>query len=763
MPLRIGALFLLPALCAVAIAELVQQQPYDQEGNAGACTAIALGLGAMEGGGVAVTQTVDCLNCDFRLARVARADNAEATAPKEILRYRAQYPREVSDRAPTWQASNLDPSLPQTPAWASEEYASGQFTGALPPGAVDDALRAIHDRFPEETWAQGLAAPRGQLYASIEALYGIVNEKQVAVGESTCAAMFGADARKCPTCEGALFDIAALSRVAMERCDSARCAIELMGAMAETYGYYGAEKTVAENGESLGVSDKNEAWVFHVLPDDTSTSAIWAAQLVPPGHVAPVANAFIIRSVPRACEREYATLERDWRGLDERHEGIVDVFRCSGNMHAAAKRSGLLAKDDLGHLDFKRTFGARDPAATGAPDKSHYSTLRRWRVFALADPSIAEGGGWGESPRCNYLGDGQPFSAPVAKPLSVEQVLDMHRDLYEGTPWDLTRGPAGGPYGDPTRFDGCRNCPDEALSSKDVLEGQFPRAISMFRTSWSIVAQSRRDLPDEVGAMAWFGQYAPHASAFVPVYVAAQAVPPALSGGSLFRYDPQTLFWSFAAVGNFMRLNYRYMARDVAAARERTERVARDVQAEKEKAAADLLGAADSAENAFSRYTGDAIAGFVDDIARSRAAALLQEYTDEVVQATLDEWNALLPALIAKYHDGYVMHPSKPGADPVDGIYMEALFYPKWWLRQVGYWTSIWPEDTKSMPASLLYEGDGTARAAGSVVPIPAPDADAMGGLIVIGIICGVLGAIIGIVVGQKRAEVRGRGYDRII
>ena len=29
--------------------------------------------------------------------------------------------------------------------------------------------------------------------------------------------------------------------------------------------------------ESLAVADKEEAWILHVLPDDTQTSAIWAA------------------------------------------------------------------------------------------------------------------------------------------------------------------------------------------------------------------------------------------------------------------------------------------------------------------------------------------------------------------------------------------------------------------------------------------------------------------------------------------------------
>lgn len=50
-------------------------------------------------------------------------------------------------------------------------------------------------------------------------------------------------------------------------------------------------------GEALTVTDSNEAWVFHILSDDTTTSAVWAAQRVPDDHVTVVANQFIINEV----------------------------------------------------------------------------------------------------------------------------------------------------------------------------------------------------------------------------------------------------------------------------------------------------------------------------------------------------------------------------------------------------------------------------------------------------------------------------------
>ena len=45
------------------------------------------------------------------------------------------------------------------------------------------------------------------------------------------------------------------------------------------------------------MSDPAEAWIFHILPDPTGESAIWAAQRVNDEHFAVMANMFVIRQV----------------------------------------------------------------------------------------------------------------------------------------------------------------------------------------------------------------------------------------------------------------------------------------------------------------------------------------------------------------------------------------------------------------------------------------------------------------------------------
>jgi len=71
--------------------------------------------------------------------------------------------------------------------------------------------------------------------------YGVMNDQSLAIAESTCGART-AGWSIADTANGGqnLWGIDELSRVALERCDSARCAIELMGKLAEEGGFFSA-------------------------------------------------------------------------------------------------------------------------------------------------------------------------------------------------------------------------------------------------------------------------------------------------------------------------------------------------------------------------------------------------------------------------------------------------------------------------------------------------------------------------------------------
>ena len=252
----------------------------------------------------------------------------------------------------------------------------------------------------------------------------MMNEFQVTIGESTCASKTWAPPVTATADGKALLEVSELSQIALERCKTARCAVQLMGDLAVKYGYYSGEwnpddmaNTLGEGGEALTVADPDEAWVFHIIADDTKASAVWVAQRVPDDHISVVANQFVIREVKK------------------NHSD----FLYSSNLWSVAENLKFWKPAD-GPLDFLRTYGVQ---------RLHpmYATLRVWRVFSLAAPSS------NLPSETNAWGDDYPFSMKVDEPLELADVMGMMRDQYEGTKYSTTEGLAGGPYGDPNRWD----------------------------------------------------------------------------------------------------------------------------------------------------------------------------------------------------------------------------------------------------------------------------------------------------------------------
>lgn len=173
-----------------------------------------------------------------------------------------------------------------------------------------------------------------------------------------------------------------------------------------------------------------------------------------------------------------------------------DDFLFSKNLHGVAQRLGWW-NPSQGELDFIKVY---------APPRSHaaYATRRVWRILSWLAPSL------NLDP---YEVDKDPFvsSYPVSvaiettandigvlvdedgnimnekelkkssiviknlqRKLRVEDVIKLQRDHYEGTAFDLTKGTAAGPYGDPNRFD-IAPIPSDNLNFEQVLEGAYER------------------------------------------------------------------------------------------------------------------------------------------------------------------------------------------------------------------------------------------------------------------------------------------------
>lgn len=320
------------------------------------CTAIAVGRKATVDQSTMTTHTADCSDCDWRVNIVPARDWPEGSM-RPIYILTSQYPKQVrEDRGYTWSAQNLE-NLPQRNEWKNSQV---EILGYIPQFS--------------------------HTYQIFEGLYGIMNEHSVAIGESTCAAKLfaapiGSNGGK------ALLDVAELSQIGLERAKTARECIEIMGNLASTYGYYSADwdtskygpsHAMGEGGEALTIIDPTEAWMFHIIPDDTGTSAVWVAQRVPDNHISAVANQFVIREIK---------FDRP------------DEFLYSSNIIEVAKRNNWY-KDSDGAFNFLKVY---------VPERYHpnYSNMRVWRVFSMANPTL-------NLPMfTNSMADDYPFSVPV--------------------------------------------------------------------------------------------------------------------------------------------------------------------------------------------------------------------------------------------------------------------------------------------------------------------------------------------------------------
>ncbi|RLN90012.1 hypothetical protein BBJ28_00006142 [Nothophytophthora sp. Chile5] len=578
------------------------------------------------------THTNDCSSCDFRIAKVP-AQTHEDGAQHDVVLAAFDYPR-----------------YGNTPAFPFEylpEHLDTRFYNWTTTPAIG--------RIPEVP----------ETYAYIEGAYGILNEHQVAIGESTCPARFVSK----PLTHGgdALFDVSELSRIALQRAKTAREAIQVMGDLAVQYGYYGAEwegdGVYDEAGEALTVTDTNEAWVFHILPDDTGKSAVWAAQRVPEGEMSAVANQFVIREMDLT------------RPAD---------FLASPNVHEVAVRNSIWKPDQGTPFDFARAY-----AHPRAETHQYYSTRRIWRLFTLANPQLDL------SPTTDVLASDYPFSVKPAAPLSPRDIMRFQRDHYEGTAFDMTKGPKAGPYGDPDRYD---TAPNGDLTPTDIEHGHFERAISIFRASYSFV--SILDPRNADNAFLWFGQYAPHATTYAPVFAKVTDVPEQYSRGSLYAFDRDSSFWIHALVGNWAARVYTYASPFVA-------KVQDDVESQAD-------GMLDSVLNEAARLKRES--------GEPAMVEFLTKQSETNAKRAHDASADLFDYLVTAFHDGYQVSDFYAKT-----LTVQSLFYPKWWLQEVGFFGTtdnadeddggnVEPVASSSAPTTAAPSSTSTGADEGQVV-----------------------------------------------
>ena len=125
----------------------------------------------------------------------------------------------------------------------------------------------------------------------VKSFQGVMNDCQVAIAETTWEGI--------PELQNKVgkFMYPELMTAALQGASTAREAVELMGRLVDEYGYI-------DEGESISVCDKNEAWIFDICgtgarPDGENDGCVWVAMRVPDGEITAHANMARIGVFPK--------------------------------------------------------------------------------------------------------------------------------------------------------------------------------------------------------------------------------------------------------------------------------------------------------------------------------------------------------------------------------------------------------------------------------------------------------------------------------
>ena len=349
-----------------------------------------------------------------------------------------------------------------------------------------------------------------QTYKFLNAAYPIMNEHQLAIGETT----FGGK-RELKSDVG-IIDCPELYRLVLERAKTAREAIRIADELTKQYGYN-------DYGEAFTFADKDEVWFFEIMgPGRGKKGAVWAAVRIPDDEVAVSANAPRIRKVDLKDPANYMA---------------------SANIHSLAEELGWWSPTSGEPFEFCTVYGTRN--ALG-------SRRREWRALSRLAPSL----------RLDPNAEHYPLSVKPEKKLSVKDVFDIFRDTYEGTPFDMTRtllkvdrdgkavkSPVANPFMN-----------NDYL---DLLKVPSERTIACKRATYLSVTQSRKWLPDAVGGVVWLGYDNPMTTPHTPFYIGIDQMPASymVDGRAKFRRD--CAWWAFRQVSQLAFFRWQDMVKDI--------------------------------------------------------------------------------------------------------------------------------------------------------------------------------------------------------
>lgn len=441
-------------------------------------------------------------------------------------------------------------------------------------------------KYPEGAMLEVFEWDTGKLLGKIKQVRetynvtGNMNEHQLAIGETT----FGGRGEL--TNPKGIIDYGSLIYITLQRAKTAREAIKIMTQLVEEYGYY-------SSGESFSIADPNEAWILEMIGKGPGVKgANWVAVKIPDGYVSGHANQARITKFP-----------------------LNDPDNClySKDVISFAKEKGYFSGKDA-DFDFSAAYAPLDFGAV------RFCDGRVWSLFRRCNSTMDKYLTYIKGENLERM----PLYVKPDKKLSVQDVMGLMRDHYNGTELDLTVGIGAGPYGNPMRA--------RPLTWKYNGEEYFnERPISTPQTGWSFISQSRGHLPAEVGGLLWFGMDDTYTTVWFPVYAAITDVPENYRKGlgSLSHFTWESAFWVFNAVANFAYPRYNVVIDDIKTVQNQLEGQFLLRQKEVEEKAAKLLASS-----------------------RAECLMFLTNYTKESGKTVYTTWKKLSEDLLLRYMDG---------------------------------------------------------------------------------------------------------------
>ena len=385
---------------------------------------------------------------------------------------------------------------------------------------------------------------------------GNMNEFQVTIGETT----FGGRPELADST--GIIDYGSLIYIGLQRSRSAREAIRIMTDLVQQYGYY-------SGGESFTIADPNEIWIMEMIGKGPGVrGAVWVAVRVPDDCISAHANQSRIHQFDMN-DKENCITSPD----------VISFAREKGYFNGVNKDFSFA--EAYAPLD----FGAR-----------RFCEARVWSYFnKFTDhgndylPYIE---GKTDTP--------MPLFVKPNRKLSVQDVKDMMRDHYEGTPLDISNDFGAGPYKTPYRL--------SPLNFKVGDKEYFnERPISTQQSGFVFVAQMRANKPDPIGGVLWFGVDDANMAVFTPVYCCTTKAPlcyTRVDGADYITFSWNSAFWIFNWVSNMVYPRYDLMIGDVRATQKEMETTFNNAQEGIEEMAAKFMAKDKNAAIAFlTNYT----------------------------------------------------------------------------------------------------------------------------------------------------------------